>query len=248
MTQSCSTACPDTDAPAQSTREGSGADVWVVIPAFNEGPRIEKTLRDLLEHFSGTIVVVDDASVDSTASQVAQFPVWLLRHPINCGQGAALQTGIHFALQEGANVVVTFDADGQHEGLEIAGLVAPVVAGKCDVALGSRFLGSTTGIPLTRWLLLKLAIIFTRLTSRIRLTDVHNGFRAFSRHAAELIQIRQSRMAHASEILDEISRHGLRFLEVPVTVTYRPETLRKGQSSLAALRITGELLLGRFSR
>ena len=103
-------------------------------------------------------------------------------------------------------------------------------------------------MPWTRWLTLKAGIVFTRLVSGIRVSDVHNGFRALSRQAARTIEIRQPRMAHASEILDEIVRHRLRYVEVPVTITYHEETLLKGQSSLAALRITGQLLLGRFSR
>lgn len=226
----------------------SDADVWVVIPAYNEAPRIERTLTELLQQFDGTVVVVDDASRDDTADRVARFPVWLLRHPINCGQGAALQTGIEFALHHGADVIVTFDADGQHDASEIAHLIAPVLSGETDVTLGSRFLGTSRNIPVLRWLTLKLAILFTRFTSGLALTDAHNGLRAFSRHAASSIQIQQPRMAHASEILDEISRHGLRYREVPVTVTYLPETLEKGQSAWGALRITGHLLAGRIWR
>ena len=228
------------------TSQMDDASVWVVIPAFNEAPRIEKTLTELLRHFSGTVVVVDDASRDDTFARVGRFPVWLLRHPINCGQGAALQTGIDFALRQGADVIVTFDADGQHDASEIAPLIGPVLSGEADVALGSRFLGTARGIPLLRWLTLKLAILFTRLTSGLALTDVHNGFRAFSRHAAATIRIQQPRMAHASEILEEIARHRMRYREVPVTVTYLAETLEKGQSAWGALRITGHLLAGRI--
>lgn len=222
------------------------ASTWVVIPAFNEAPRIEKTLTELRRHFSGTVVVVDDASRDDTVEQVAHFPVWLLRHPINCGQGAALQTGIEFALRQGASIVVTFDADGQHDASEIARLIEPVLSGEADVALGSRFLGAARDIPWLRWLTLKLAILFTRLTSGLPLSDVHNGYRAFSRHAASTIRIQQPRMAHASEILGEIARHGLRYQEVPVTVSYLEETLEKGQTAWGALRITGHLLAGRI--
>jgi glycosyltransferase involved in cell wall biosynthesis len=222
-----------------------GSDVWVVVPAYNEGRRIGAVL-ERLSTLSVSIVVVDDASRDDTVSRVTCFPVWLLRHPINCGQGAALQTGIEFALRQGASVIVTFDADGQHDASEIARLIGPVVAREADVSLGSRFLGTARDIPMLRWLTLKLAIVFTRLTSGLALTDVHNGFRAFSRQAASTIRIRQPRMAHASEILEEIARHGLRYQEVPVTVTYRAETLEKGQTAWGALRITGHLLAGRI--
>jgi len=222
-------------------------NVWLVIASFNEGERLASTLQTVS---SGpwNIVVVDDGSRDHTMEVASRFPIWALRHPINCGQGAALKTGIDFALSRGAEVIVTFDADGQHDAAEIPRLIAPVVAEEADVALGSRFAGRAVNMPRSRWLTLKLGILFTRLVSGIRVTDTHNGFRAFSRRAAEIIEIRQPRMAHASEILDEIHRHQLRFVEVPVTITYREETLAKGQSSFGALRITGHLLMGRLSR
>jgi glycosyltransferase involved in cell wall biosynthesis len=221
--------------------------VWLVIAAYNEGQRLATTLETVCEG-RWNVVVVDDGSRDDTAEGAARFPVWVVRHPINCGQGAALKTGIDFALSHGAGVIVTFDGDGQHDAGEIPQLIQPVLHNETDVALGSRFLGRSIRMPKTRWLTLKAGIVFTRLVSGIRVSDVHNGFRAMSRHAAQTIEIRQPRMAHASEILDEIVRHRLRYVEVPVTITYHEETLLKGQSSLAALRITGQLLLGRFSR
>jgi glycosyltransferase involved in cell wall biosynthesis len=221
--------------------------VWLVIAAYNEGERLARTLQTVCGG-DWQIVVVDDGSRDQTTEIASRFPVWTLRHPINCGQGAALRTGIDFALLRGAEVIVTFDADGQHYAREIPALVAPVVRGEVDVTLGSRFTGRAVNMPWTRWLTLKLGILFTRIVSGIRVSDVHNGFRAFSRMAAERIEIRQPRMAHASEILDEIHRLQLRYTEVPVTITYSQDSLAKGQSSLAALRITGHLLLGRFSR
>ena len=173
---------------------------------------------------------------------------WVARHVINCGQGAALQTGIDFALRHGAKVIVTFDADGQHSYDEIPNVIAPVEAGEADVALGSRFLGKTIDMPKMRKWVLKAGILFTRVVSRIKVTDVHNGFRAFSRDAAQRIRITQNRMAHASEILDQIRNAGLRFKEVPVTIRYSAETMAKGQSSWNAVRIAFQLLLGRFVR
>ncbi|QDU16207.1 Undecaprenyl-phosphate mannosyltransferase [Gimesia maris] len=219
--------------------------VWVVIAAYNEESRLQETLSGLCTT-DWNIVVVDDGSTDATFQNAQQFPVWVLQHPVNCGQGAALKTGIDFALKQGADVIVTFDADGQHAASEIPSLVDPVLSGDVDVALGSRFLGVAKDIPWLRQLTLKLGIQFTRLTSGLKLTDVHNGFRAFSRNAAETIQIRQPRMAHASEILEEISRLRMKYVEVPVTITYHTETLEKGQSSLGALKITGHLLAGRI--
>lgn len=217
---------------------------WIVIPAYREEARLRTTLDELIDRYPN-IVVVDDGSPDDTGLVAREAGVWVLRHPINRGQGAALQTGIDFALQRGATAIVTFDADGQHDPDDIPAILAPVLSGDADVALGSRFLGKTVGIPLSRWIVLKLAILFTRVVSRISVTDTHNGFRAFSRKAAIQLRIRQDRMAHASEILDEVRRLGLRYREVPVTIRYSAATLAKGQSSWNAVRIVWQLLIGR---
>jgi glycosyltransferase involved in cell wall biosynthesis len=215
-----------------------------VVPAYNEGARLGVTLDELLPKYPN-VVVVDDGSRDDTRAVALARSVWVLRHPINRGQGAALQTGIRFALLRGADVVVTFDSDGQHDPADIPAVIAPVVDGTADVALGSRFLGNTVGMPASRRVVLKLAVLFTRVVSRIRVTDTHNGFRAFTRAAAESVRIRQDRMAHASEVLDEIKRLGLRYVEVPVTIRYTAATLAKGQSSWNAVRIAWQFLVGK---
>ncbi|MDA8744735.1 glycosyltransferase family 2 protein [Rubripirellula amarantea] len=220
--------------------------IWIVVAAYNEGSRLSATLRKLLAAGNFQIVVVDDGSTDDTAAIAREFPVWVLSHPLNCGQGAALRTGIEFALARKAAVVVTFDGDGQHDASEVQRLVNPVLRGECDVTLGTRFHGSSLAIPFSRQCLLKLAIAFTRLTTGLKLTDSHNGFRAFSATAAKTIQIKQPRMAHASEILDQVARKRLRYCEVPVTIRYTRETLDKGQSTFDAAKIGGDLVLGRF--
>jgi polyprenyl-phospho-N-acetylgalactosaminyl synthase len=216
----------------------------VVIPAYNEANSIRPLVDSLLPAYPH-VVVVDDASTDGTGQALKDSPVHLLRHCVNRGQGAALQTGIEFALLRGADVVVTFDADGQHDAKEIAGMVAPILAGECEVTLGSRFLGRTEGMPLLRKVVLKVGIVFTRVFSRIRITDVHNGFRAFSARAAACIHVHMDRMAHASEILDQIRQSGLSYREVPVTIRYTSYSIGKGQSSWNAFKIAFELLLRR---
>jgi len=220
------------------------AAVWVVVPAYKEAARIRATLAELLPRFPNA-VVVDDGSPDESGAIARACGAWVLRHPLNRGQGAALQTGIDFALLRGAAVVVTFDSDGQHDPADIPAVVAPLLAGDADVTLGSRFLGRTVGMPFTRWAVLKLAVAFTRVVSRVRVTDTHNGLRGFTRAAAAAVRIRQDRMSHASEIFDEIRRLGLRYREVPVTVRYTAATLAKGQSSLNAVRVAWQFLVGR---
>lgn len=227
-------------------QDESRPSIWVIVPAFNERERISRCLEDLLGSGNYNIVVIDDGSSDATCERVRDYPVWLLRHPINCGQGAALRTGMEFALRKGAEFLITFDSDGQHDAADIPNLLTPLVRGTHDVSLGTRLKGRAIGIPLSRKLLLWLATRVTRLTTGLNLTDVHNGLRGFSRHAAEQIEIYQPRMAHASEILDQISQKRLRYTEVPVTVRYTEETLRKGQSTLDAAKIGSELIVGKF--
>jgi len=223
------------------------ARAFVVVPAYNEARTIRPVVERLVAAYPN-VVVVDDGSTDGTASSLEGCRVFLLRHCANRGQGAALQTGIECALLHSPDAIVTFDADGQHDVDDIASLLEPVLAGACDVALGSRFLGRASNIPPSRRLLLKLGILFTLVTSRIRATDVHNGLRAFSAAAARQLSITMDRMAHASEIFDQIRLHGWRYQEVPVTVRYTEYSLAKGQSSWDALRIALQVLLEKLRR
>ncbi len=221
------------------------AGIFVVIAAFNEATCIERVVRELRAEYPN-VVVVDDGSADGTFEAVKRCASHALRHVVNRGQGAALQTGIEFALRQGAAVVVTFDADGQHRVEDVAPMVAPILRGECEITLGSRFLGGAKSMPASRRRVLRLAVLFTRVVNRVRVTDAHNGFRAFSDQAARKINITLDRMAHASELIDQIRDSGLPFREVPVQVRYTDYSLGKGQSSRNAIRIVLNYLLGRF--
>jgi glycosyltransferase involved in cell wall biosynthesis len=221
--------------------------VWIVISAYNERQRIGAVLDDVLTMARNT-VVVDDGSTDDTAAEVLQRPVWLVRHAVNLGQGAALQTGIAFALERHADVIVTFDADGQHSASDLPGLVDSLKSNDADFALGSRFLGRAEGIPWARRFTLRLAILFTKIVSGISLTDAHNGLRAMTRRGASCLRLTMNRMEHASEIIEQIGRSGLRFVEVPVTIRYTADSLAKGQKTSAALRLGLKLLLEKVVR
>lgn len=221
--------------------------IWVVVPAYNESRVIGGVIEELVAR-GHRVVVVDDGSSDGTPAVARSAGATVLRHAVNRGQGAALQTGIAFALRRGAEHIVTFDSDGQHAPGDVDALVAPLLAGRADVVLGSRFIGSSEGMPAARKAMLALAVVFTRVASGARVTDTHNGLRAFTRAAAATLDIRLDRMAHASEILDQIVRHGLRFEEVPVHVRYTDYSRRKGQSSFAALRILADYVVGRWMR
>jgi polyprenyl-phospho-N-acetylgalactosaminyl synthase len=140
-----------------------------------------------------------------------------------------LKTGIDYALSKGANYLVTFDTDGQHLVSDIPRLLEALDRERADFALGSRFLNPSRDMPLMRRTLLLAATVFTTATTGLRLTDTHNGLRAFTRRGALALRLRQDRMAHASEILAEIARSGLRYVEVPVTIAYTDYSLAKGQ-------------------
>lgn len=221
--------------------------VFIVIPAYNEGTRLATVLHGLRDYFPG-VVVVDDGSRDDTYDVACRFPVHALRHMVNRGQGAALQTGISYSLLQGAKYVVTYDADGQHRSEDIERMLQPALAGECDVVLGSRFLEEGSNPPFLRRVLLQAARGFTWLTSGLYLTDCHNGFRVLTRHAASQIHLEQDRMAHASQLYDEIRRSGLRWREVPVTIRYTRETLAKGQSASGAINIVFQYVLGKMMR
>lgn len=221
------------------------AAVFFVIPAYNEAGAVGAVVRHVRTRFP-QVVVVDDGSQDDTGDVALAAGATLLTHIINRGQGASLKTGIDYALRQGAEAIVTFDSDGQHQLDDVEAMLRPVLAGECDVVLGSRFLRGETWVPLVRRITLKLGVLFTRVVSRINVTDTHNGLRVLSRSAAQAIQIHQDRMAHASEILDEIARLKLRFREAPTRIVYTEYSRGKGQRSSAAFRIVWDFLIGKF--
>ena len=221
----------------------SRAQVFVVIPAFNEGPVIGRVVGEV-KRAGYPVVVVDDGSKDGTAGQACAAGAAVVTHPFNLGQGAALQTGIDYALAQTAEVIVTFDADGQHRVSDISRLAEALFDEQADYALGSRFLGQAPNLPPLRKALLRAATSFTRLTTGLQVTDTHNGLRAMTRRGAAAIRLRQNRMAHASEWLSQIAASGLRYVERPVIVEYTAYSLAKGQTIGDAVLI----LLDLFSR
>lgn len=219
----------------------------IVIAAFREARSIGVVVRELRALYP-RVIVVDDGSPDATAEEAANAGATVLRHFVNRGQGAALQTGISYALAHGADFLVTFDADGQHDVADLPALIGPLARGEVDICLGSRFLDRRAPIPFFRRLVLKAAVLFMRVTSRMHLTDAHNGLRAFTRKAGLGIDLQLDRMAHASEIVDQFYRSGLHYREIPVRIRYTPYSLAKGQRNSAALKVAFDYLIGRLTR
>lgn len=234
----------ETTSQTPTLDEAVRADTFVVIAAYNEATCIEEVAREVRQVYPN-VVVVDDGSTDATSEAAGRGATYVLRHPLNRGQGAALQTGIEFALLRGARFVVTFDADGQHRVEDIEAMVAPIAQGLCEITLGSRFLGGTQDMPAERRHMLRLAVLFTRVVNRMDVTDAHNGLRGFSRTAAYMLDITLDRMAHASELLDQIRSSGLSYIEVPVQIRYTEYSLAKGQSSRNAIQIVVQYILGK---
>jgi polyprenyl-phospho-N-acetylgalactosaminyl synthase len=217
---------------------------FVVVPAYNEASVIGATVRPLIDA-GFSVVVVDDGSSDGTWDVIQQLPVYGIRHGINLGQGAALQTGMSFAVKQGADYVVHFDADGQHRPVDINVLLKPLLDGQADVVLGSRFLtaASAAAVPFRRRLFLRGATYVNFVLTGVMLSDAHNGLRALTREAAQRIQLRENGYAHASEILHQIRSQRLAYTERPTTILYSDYSVAKGQSLWNGFNIVFELLL-----
>ena len=223
----------------------AASHVQVVIAAYNEAAVIANVVLEI-RRAGYRVIVVDDGSLDRTADIALASGAMVLRHPVNLGQGAALQTGTDHALAGGAEFIVTFDADGQHRPADIVRLIEALSLEQADFALGSRFLGQVPRLPPSRRLLLKAATLFTRLTTGMRVTDTHNGLRAMTRRGALAIRLRQNRMAHASEFLAQVAASGLRYVERPVTIDYSAYSLAKGQKTADAFAVLLDLFASRL--
>ncbi len=223
--------------------------IVVIIPAYNENAILRQVVQSLLDCFITHIVVVDDGSSTPVADTIGNLPVTILRHKVNLGQGAALQTGFLYATKLQPDIVITFDADGQHNVQDLPTLIAPIVQQEADIVLGSRFLpASKTAIPFSKKLVLQLARFINLLFSGVLLTDAHNGLRALNQQALLQITITENRMAHASEILFEIQKHRLRYKEVPVHIAYTEYSKGKGQSAWDGIKILFDLALHKLFR
>lgn len=224
------------------------SNVALVIPAYNEGSAIRATIDAIPLEFPH-VVVVDDGSKDDTAANVALTRAVLVRHPINLGQGAALQTGIEMALLDPEiDYIVTFDADGQHRIEDVCTMLDHARHHDVDIVLGSRFLGTTINMPNTKRVILKAAVWFSNLTSGVRLTDTHNGLRVIHRRSAERLKLELPDFSHASEIVERIGQQKLNYAEVPVTIIYSDYSRSKGQSIINAVNIAFDALLRKVIR
>jgi glycosyltransferase involved in cell wall biosynthesis len=221
--------------------------IFIVVPAYNEEKSIAKVLKTLKENGYNNIIVVDDGSKDRTYSLAKKEGVIVLKHRINRGLGGALNTGITAALKSGADIIVTFDADGQHSVYDIPKIVEPIMNGKADFVVGSRFLkeplfSHKKFIVKVRRLGIFVLNILTFLLYGIKTTDSQSGFRAFSREAASKMTITANRMEVSSEFFRELKEKNLRYAEVPIRTIYTEYSLKKGQRLLNGFKIILKLI------
>ena len=223
-------------------------DVWLVVPCFNEGTVIEEVLAAARETFPN-VVAVDDGSADDSAAAIHRAGAHLVRHPVNLGQGAAIQTGVEYArAQPGARYFVTFDADGQHQVKDVLAMVQRLRTEPIDIVVGTRFgrpRGEDDQVPLIKRLVLRTVVMLSPRTRRLGLTDAHNGLRAFNRRVAEDLNLRMNGMSHASEFVELMDSRGWRTAEQPVDILYTEYSMSKGQSLLNGINILSDGLVGK---
>lgn len=226
------------------------SDAWIIVPAFNEATVIGEVvaeLRTVFEH----VVCVDDGSADGTGDIARQAGAFLVRHPINLGQGAAIQTGVEYARnQPGAKVFATFDADGQHRVKDVTRMIDRLSQGDVDIVIGTRFGRQVANRPpFLKRMVLQTAARMSRRGRRLGLTDTNNGLRVFNKTVADGMNITMSGMSHATEIVMMIAENHWRVAEVPVEVLYTEYSKSKGQPLLNGVNIIFDgFLRGRMRR
>jgi hypothetical protein len=197
--------------------------IAVVIPAYNEeqaiGGVLSRLPQRLFDHEVRPIIIVDGAA-DNTVEVVRRENYLVASHALNRGQGDALRTGFDIALQQGADIVVTMDADGQHRPEDLERLVGPVIRGEADYVMGSRFLGEYEDRGSLRHVGIVLFTGLVNLLSGVRLTDCTNGFRAIRATELAKLELQEDRFS-APELIMEAARKGLRIQEVHVVVKRR---------------------------
>ncbi len=226
-------------------------DVWIVVPAFNEATVIGDVIADVRSVF-GHVVCVDDGSGDDTGAAALRAGAHVVRHPVNLGQGAAIQTGVEYARgQPGAAVFATFDADGQHRVKDVIRMIDRLATDDVDLVIGTRFAetGAVSRTPPLKRLVLRAAAFLSPRSRKLGLTDAHNGLRVFNKTVADALNITMSGMSHASEFIAMAYENRWRVAEEPVEILYTDYSKSKGQPLLNGVNIIFDgLLRGRSSK
>jgi len=221
--------------------------LFIIVPAYNESKTIQEVLGRIKQHYSAEqIIVIDDGSSDNTYDLVKACGVRVYRHILNRGLGGALGTGLAVAKELQADIAVTLDADGQHDPEEVKRLIAPIEKGEAQCVIGSRLLNHTSGMPFIRRAYNMVGNIITWVIFGVWTTDSQSGFRAFSKYAIDMIDVRTNRMEVSSEFFKEIRAKGLSFKEVPIKAIYTDYSMSKGQGFFVGIKTVARLILLRL--
>jgi len=223
-------------------------NVYILIPIFNEERKIKSVISELLPSFKN-IVAVNDGSTDSTQEILESLDVLILRHSINLGAGAAISTGFRFIQnQKNAQAVVTFDADGQHSVEDAKAFAREILLCEEEVIFGSRFIKSKSNIPTIKRIVLSVVVFFTNLLSKVNLSDAHNGLKAIKKTALKKIDINIDQYGYESQIINEVSRKGITYKEMPTNTIYTEYSKNKGQKLNNGLIILEDLFKSRSKK
>lgn len=218
----------------------------IILPAYNEEEKIGEVLKNLPRHIKGISeiekLVIDDGSADKTSEIAQKSKAFVLKHVINRGLGGAIGTGFEYARNHKADIVVTFDSDGQHRPQDIEPLIKPILDKKADVVIGSRFL-KLKEMPSDRILINILSNIATFILFGVYTSDSQSGLRAFNKYAISKIEIKTQKMEVSSEIFKEINRNNLKFTEIPIQAIYTDYSRKKGQKNTNAIPTFYKLFL-----
>lgn len=197
--------------------------VVIGIPAYNEEKNIAKILVKL-QNVANKIIVCNDGSTDLTGEIADKMGAIVINHPKNLGYGAAIKSLFSKASELNADVLVTFDADGQHQIEDINKVLEPIERDDADIVIGSRFLNQDSNIPTYRKLGISVITKISNITAKEKITDSQSGFRAYNKKAISEINPSDNGMGVSTEILIKANKKSLRVTEVPITVLYSGET------------------------
>ena len=197
--------------------------ITIGIPAYNEEKNIAKIIIKL-KKITDSIIVCDDGSSDMTSEIAKNLGVIVISHKKNMGYGAAIRTIFEKSAEIGSDILVTFDADGQHRIEDVSRVLHPLENSEADIVIGSRFLGKQSNVPNYRKLGIKVITQVTNSSIKTKLTDSQSGFRAYSKQVLSKISLSEIGMGISTEILIKASSKGLRITEVPITILYSGDT------------------------
>ena len=220
------------------------SDIYIILSCYNEEETLEEVVNSLVER-GFKVIIVDDGSKDDSpviARRLVKecYPnVYHYRHIINVGLGGAIKTGIQAALSKGADIMITFDADGQHNPDDLYNMYPPLQEGKADVVIAARdFKDMPTGRRFGNTVMNYITYVFQGKMVK----DSQSGLRAFTNNAARKLNLKSPHYGVSSEIIGEIKRRNLKLMEVPMTTIYDERTIQKGTNTMVGIKIVLEFL------